>query len=153
MNKLNRGYYGIGIYHVKTGFNIGTLWRSAYIYGADFIFTIGKRYKKQASDTLCTYRHVPLWHFTNFRDFKDHIPYSAQIICVEIADGTESLATFKHPEQAIYLLGAEDDGLPEDILKGRKKVCIPSVRSYCLNVAVAGSIIMYDRFVKRNKED
>jgi len=148
---MSRGYYGIGIYHVKTHFNIGTLWRSAYIYGADFIFTIGKRYKKQSSDTLRAYKHVPLWNFTTFEDFKDHIPYTAQIICVEIVDGAESLATFKHPERAVYLLGAEDDGLPEVILKGRKKVCIPSVRSYCLNVAVAGSIIMYDRLVKRDK--
>jgi tRNA (guanosine-2'-O-)-methyltransferase len=43
-----RGYYGIGIENVKTAENVGTLWRSAYILGASFIFTIGKRYKKQA---------------------------------------------------------------------------------------------------------
>jgi hypothetical protein len=34
-----RGYFGIGIYHGKTEENIGTLWRSAYAYGADFVFT------------------------------------------------------------------------------------------------------------------
>lgn len=49
MNK--RGYFGIGIYNPKTETNMGTLWRSAYNFGADFIFTIGMRYKKMGSDT------------------------------------------------------------------------------------------------------
>ena len=35
MNK--RGYFGIGIFHGKTETNIGTLWRSAAILGADNI--------------------------------------------------------------------------------------------------------------------
>jgi len=47
-----RGFFGIGIQNIKTESNIGTLWRSANILGADFIYTIGKRYKKQSSDTM-----------------------------------------------------------------------------------------------------
>lgn len=65
-----RGYYGIGVYHPKTSANIGTLWREAYLYGADFIFTIGRRYKKQSSDTTKTIRHLPLWEFKTFEEFK-----------------------------------------------------------------------------------
>lgn len=38
-----RGYFGIGIFHGKSSENLGTLWRSAAILGADFIFTIGKQ--------------------------------------------------------------------------------------------------------------
>lgn len=45
MNKHE--YFGIGIYHVKNEENIGTLWRSANISGADFIFTIDRRYNGQ----------------------------------------------------------------------------------------------------------
>lgn len=33
---MKRGYYGIGIYHPKTTENVGTLWRSAHNFGADF---------------------------------------------------------------------------------------------------------------------
>ncbi len=46
------GYAAIGVYKGKTEHNIGTLWRSAYILGAAYIFTVEKRYKKQTSDVL-----------------------------------------------------------------------------------------------------
>lgn len=60
---MKRGYFGIGVYHPKNVINIGTLWRSANCFGADFLFTIGHRYKHQGSDTLKTYRHIPLYLF------------------------------------------------------------------------------------------
>ena len=97
MKKL-RGYFGIGILNNKTKFNIGTLYRSAFIFGASFIYTIGRRYTGQHSD---------------------------------------------------YLLGAEDSGISKNILaKCQYVLKIPG--DYCLNVATAGSIIMYDRIVKSN---
>jgi len=148
---MNRGYFGIGIYHIKNKVNIGTLWRSAYIYGASFVFTIGRRYEKQSSDTIKAYRHIPLWHFDDFEDFIKHSPYNTQIICIEITDNAYSLDNFCHPERAIYLLGAEDYGIPKSILRGRIKVYIPTARQFCLNVAVAGSVVMYDRFVKEGE--
>ena len=60
------GYYVIGIYHTKTECNVGTLYRSAYQLGAAFVFTIGRRYKKQASDTYNTTLHIPLYHYESF---------------------------------------------------------------------------------------
>jgi tRNA(Leu) C34 or U34 (ribose-2'-O)-methylase TrmL len=142
-----RGYFGIGIYHSKAEVNIGTLWRSAFIYDASFVFTIGRRYKKQASDTVKTWRHIPLLHFGSFDDLKNHGPYNCPIVCVETADKAVTLPRFSHPERAIYLLGAEDHGIPAEVMRGRSVVAIPA--RLCLNVAVAGSIVMYDRYVKR----
>ena len=50
-----RGYFAIGVYHPKNHLNIGTLWRTANILKAAFIFTVGARYKRfQCSDTLNT---------------------------------------------------------------------------------------------------
>ena len=142
------GYFGIGVYHPKYGVNIGTLWRSADIYGASFIFTIGRRYEKQASDTLKTWRRIPLWHFADFDDFHIHMPYNCPLVSVEIGQShAYSLPTYVHFKRAIYLLGAEDHGLPSEVIEASHHVVeIPSAR--CLNVAVAGSIVMYDRFVK-----
>lgn len=145
---MARGYYGIGIWHVKTATNIGTLWRSAWDFGASFVFTVGRRYKKQASDTQKTWRHIPLWHFTSLEELRDHIPYDAQLICVELTEDSHSLVNFVHPQRAMYLLGAEDHGLPERILAGNTCIRIPTARPFCLNVATAGSLVMYDRFVK-----
>lgn len=55
-----RGYFGIGIHCPKVTKNIGTLWRTAHILGADFMFIIGKRYENMRTDTRKSWRHVPL---------------------------------------------------------------------------------------------
>jgi tRNA G18 (ribose-2'-O)-methylase SpoU len=54
------GYFEIGINNGKTEHNIGTLWRSAYQLGANSIFTIGRRYNKQSSDTYNVPDQIPL---------------------------------------------------------------------------------------------
>lgn len=140
---MERGYFGIGVYHPKTTENIGTLWRSASNFGADFIFTIGKRYRRQASDTLKTDRHIPLYEYESFDDFKKHLPKVCRIVCIEKCEGAKNIKEAIHPEAAVYLLGAEDYGIPDDLLIGHQKVFIDT--PMCLNVAVAGSIVMYDR--------
>lgn len=143
---MKRGYYGIGIYQCKTSENIGTLWRSAQNFGADFIFTIGRRYKKQASDTTKATRHIPLFEYQSFEDFKNHLPNGCQIVCVEQTEGARNLKDSCHPESCAYLLGAEDYGIPENLMVGYQKVFIDT--PMCLNVAVSGSIVMYDRQTK-----
>jgi tRNA (guanosine-2'-O-)-methyltransferase len=143
---MKRGYFGIGIYHPKTTENIGTLWRSAHNFGADFIFTIGKRYKKQASDTTKAERHVPLYEYATFDDFKNHLPRGCEIVFIEQAEGAQNIKDANHPETACYVLGAEDYGVPEDLMKRHRKFYIDT--PYCLNVAVAGSITLYDRRTK-----
>lgn len=143
-----RGYFEIGIFHGKTPANVGTLWRSAFQMGAAGIFTIGRRYPKQASDTVQAYRHVPLRNYATFDDFLAALPYDAPLIGVEM--GGKPLAKVTHPERGIYLLGAEDHGLPPDVIaRCHRLISLPSVRTNSYNVSVAGSLVMYDRMVKR----
>lgn len=145
-----RGFFGIGIQNAKTEQNIGTLWRSASIMGASFIFTIGKRYKKQASDTMQSWRHIPLYNYETFEDFYKAMPYDCQLVGVELDAKSVPVEKFIHMERCIYLLGAEDIGLSKEALeKCHSLVQLPG--DYCMNVAVAGSIIMYDRIIKYNK--
>ncbi|GAH53934.1 unnamed protein product [marine sediment metagenome] len=143
-----RGYFGIGVYNAKTKMNIGTLWRSAQNFGASFIFTIGKRYKKQASDTTKAYRHIPLYNYETFKDFEKARSFSCPLIGIEQSKKSIDIKNYCHPEQAIYLLGAEDNGLPKKIQKKCQSIIHIST-PMCLNVAVAGSIIMFDRFNKK----
>ena len=147
-----RGFFGMGIYNPKAGVNIGTLWRSAYIYNAAFIFTVGRRYKKQSSDTMATPRHVPLHHYLTLEECIKYLPYDTQLVCVENKQATQYLNDFNHPQRAVYLLGSEDGGLPENILKDNIVVQIKSPKDFCFNVATAGSIVMYDRFIKGEKK-
>ena len=141
-----RGFFEIGIFHPKTPHNIGTLWRSAFQLGASGIFTIGRRYKRQASDTPNTPNQIPLRYFVDWDDFNNHRPYAAMLVGVEL--GGYPLANFCHPKSCVYLLGAEDHGLPPEILeKCQEVVSIESVSLPSYNVAVAGSILMYHRLI------
>ncbi len=146
-----RGFFAIGIEHPKTHHNIGTLWRSAYAFGAAFIFTLGpQRYTKQASDTLCVWRHIPLLHFASLEHFQESRPHDCELVGVEYLPDASILRKVAHPQRAVYLLGAEDHGLTKQALAiCQRLVRIPA--AYCLNVATAGSIVMYDRSAKADR--
>lgn len=141
---MTRGFFEIGVYHPKTEANLGTLMRSAFQLGAAGVFTIGRRYKEQASDTLKTWRHVPVRHFATFAEFQEARSLGARLIGVEM--GGKALSTTTHPQSAVYLLGAEDHGLPPDVLAACQQVIsLEAVRTPSYNVAVAGSLVMYHR--------
>lgn len=144
MNKQNRGYFGIGIENTKTPANLGTLWRSAYCFGAAFLFTIHQRWPRQASDTCKAWRHVPLIEHGTFEEFRHGIPRDCVLVGIELDDKAKPLKSFQHPERAVYLLGAEDYGLSTEARKQcHVLIQIDSIK--CLNVATAGSIVMWHR--------
>lgn len=142
-----KGNFEIGIFNTKIEQNLGTLWRSAYQLGAQGVFTIGKRYKYQSSDTVKVHRHIPVRHYETFDQFVENLqPTRLQTSLIGIEMGGQPLSSFSHPHTAIYLLGAEDHGLPQDILdQCDGVVSLESVRINSYNVAVAGSIVMYSR--------
>ena len=143
-HKIMRGYFEIGIYNGKTVANLGTLWRSAYQLGAAGIFIIGGRYQKQASDTVQAFRHIPFREYVDFEHFQNNRPYDCMLIGVEM-DG-RALSGYTHPERAVYLLGAEDSGLPKKVINECQSIIsIESIRVNSYNVAVAGSLVMYHR--------
>jgi len=141
------GYFGIGVYQVKRSENVGMLWRSAYQLGAAFLFTVGTRYKPQSDDVFKSWLRIPLFRYDTFDQMVDAAAYSCLLVGVEM--GGEPLPDFVHPERAIYVLGAEDGGLPKEITaRCHRVVSIPAVRAASYNVAVAGTLVMYDRMVK-----
>lgn len=145
----NRGFYGIGIYHPKHLCNQGTLWRSALCFGAAFVFTVGKRFRDQASDTTRSYRHIPMLHFLTLEDLVSHLPHSCPLVGVELDGAATPLDRYVHPERACYLLGAEDRGLPPEVMgKCVSLIQIDGLR-HCLNVSTAGSLVMYDRMIQK----
>lgn len=147
---MSRGFFEVGIYRGKTPANVGSLWRSAYQLGASGIFTVGKRYPNQASDTVQAYRHIPCREYADFDALIAGLPYGCPLVAVEM--GGRPLAKFTHPERAVYLLGAEDHGIPASLLaRCHHIVSLPSIRTQSYNVAVAGSLVMFDRQTKRGE--
>lgn len=148
---MTRGYFGVAVYHPRHEVNIGTLWRSAAAYGAAFIATVGRRYGTiQASDTPKALYHVPLFHYSSVAELVDHLPHGAPLVGVELDPRATELQRFQHPERAVYLLGAEDHGLPAQVVdRCHHLVQVPSSVGWSLNVAVAGSIVMAHRHMSR----
>jgi tRNA G18 (ribose-2'-O)-methylase SpoU len=147
--RAGRGFAAIGIWHPKTKINVGSLWRSAFLFDCAFVFTVGHRYTRQASDTIDTPQRTPMFHFTDLDDLVTHLPWSCPLVGVELDPRAEHLASFVHPERACYLLGAEDHGLPVSVLDQCHYLTqVETVVSQSMNVACAGSILLHDRHAK-----
>lgn len=150
-DKKEEQYFGIGIYQPKTEDNLGTLWRTAHVYGASFIFIIDAKYKKKSDDVLKVWSKIPLFQYENLEAFLATVPYSCKLVGIEMDQTSLPIQSYKHPERAVYLLGAEDNGLPKKLKeKCHDLIVLPGERS--LNVAVAGSIVVFDRINKLNHQ-
>lgn len=141
-----RGYFGVACYRPKTSNNVGSLWRSASLFGASFLATVGHRYQHQPTDTGLASLGTPLVHYRDLADLTDHLPYGCPLVGVELDDRSVSLDVFVHPHRALYLLGAEDDGLPRAVRDAcHYLVQIPTAVPVSMNVACAGSVILSHR--------
>ena len=98
------GFYGIGILNNANEFNIGTLWRSAYILVASFMFTVTKKYKPQSSDVTKAWTKIPLYHYETIGELKHNLPHSTKLIGVEMVKQSIPLIQFQHPIRGVYLL-------------------------------------------------
>lgn len=152
------GYFGIGVYAGRSSENTGTLWRSAWQLGAAFLYTVGRRYETSATDTVSAPGRVPLFEHRTWADFVAAAPNGARWVAVEM--GGVPLEDYDHPRNAVYVLGSEDNGLPNAVLRAcHDVVSLDSVNYASYNVAVAGTLVMYDRTAKekrkrrREKED
>ena len=91
--------------------------------------------------------HIPLVGYDTFDEFLSRLPKHSRLTGIELDAKAKPIQRFVHPEQAVYLLGAEDYGLPQSILGGCHAI-VQLPGDLCLNVAVAGSIVMFDRINK-----
>lgn len=154
MNMIrNRGgYYGIAIYHPKRECNVGSILRTGDLWNAQYFATIGPRYRRQASDTTFASHNVPMFEYNSFQEFYDYLPLDTLLVGVELDQRAVPLESFTHPKRACYLLGAEDHGLPEQVLdKCHQLIKLPG--DYSLNVSCCGTAVLWDRIVKEYNND
>ena len=139
-----RGYFGIGVERISKQLNLGNLMRSAHGFGASFFFTIGAQYSavEGISDTSRSIDHMPLYNWAGLDDMA--LPKGCSLVGVELMEGAVELPSFRHRLRAAYVLGPERGSLsPELVARCDHIVKIPT--SFCVNVAMAGAIVMYDR--------
>ena len=74
------------------------------------------------------------------------LPNGCKLVGVELLDDAIDLPSFRHPLRAAYVLGPEMGSLSEPLLaRCHYTVKIPT--RFCVNVAMAGAIVMYDRTI------
>lgn len=141
-----RGYFGIGVEGISKQFNVGNLFRTAHAFGASFVFTINAHYKvrEAKSDTSRALGHVPYYDWDAPKDMA--LPKGCKLVAIELLDEAVDLPSFRHPLNAAYVLGRERGNVTPDLL-ARADHVIKIPTKFCVNVGIAGAIVMYDRMV------
>lgn len=145
-----RGYFGIGVEGLSKAMNAGNLFRTAHAFGASFVFTINAPYSLNSgkSDTSLAPLHVPWHRYDGVGDLV--LPEGCELIGIEFLEAAEELPSFHHPAQAAYVLGPERGSLSPDLLAACDHVVRIPTR-FCVNVATAGAIVMYDRLLTHGR--
>jgi tRNA G18 (ribose-2'-O)-methylase SpoU len=139
-----RGYFAIGAERSSKALNLGNLMRSAHAFGASFTFTIGATYQalEARADTSKGQSHIPHYNWDRPADLI--LPKGCKLVGIELLDDAIDLPSFRHPLQAAYVLGPEKGSLSPELLE-RCDFTVKIPTSFCINVAMAGAIVMYDR--------
>lgn len=130
----------LGLWHVSDPGNVGTLLRAADAFGAAIALSPGcadPLGPKALRASVGAIFRVPLLALADAP--KPWIAF--------VAHGGEPLAELDLPGPATFLLGAEREGLPEDVVADSNYVVtipLPGAAE-SLNVAAAGAIALYER--------
>jgi TrmH family RNA methyltransferase len=130
---------GLALWHVGDPGNVGTLIRSADAYGASVALSAGcadptgpKALRASAGAIF----RVPVGRFDEVTGHRVAL----------VTRGGEPLAKVELMEGTVFVLGAERDGLPEDVVATCEAIAsIPVAETAeSLNVAIAGAIALYE---------
>jgi tRNA G18 (ribose-2'-O)-methylase SpoU len=140
-----KGYFAIGAEGISKPMNLGALMRTANAFGASFVFSVNAEDRTKAaykSDTSRTFKTVPYYQWESIDEIV--LPRECQMVGIELTDDAVDLPEFKHPRMAAYVLGPERGNLsPEMQAKCAHIIKIPT--NFCINVSLAGALVMYDR--------
>lgn len=141
---MPRGYFAIGAERMSKALNLGNLMRSAHAFGASFTFTVGATYQalEARADTSKAQGHLPHYNWGDINEMA--LPQGCKLVGIELVADAIDLPSFRHPLRAAYVLGPERGALSEQLL-ARCDYVVKIPTHFCINVAMAGAIVMYDR--------
>jgi tRNA G18 (ribose-2'-O)-methylase SpoU len=146
-----RGYFGIGVEESSKEGNMGNLVRSAHAFGASFFFAIAPAVNVRAvrgTDTSGAFDHIPFYKFDTVGAVI--LPRGCALVGVELTPDAVELPSFRHPQCAAYVLGPEM-GSVSPALQAKCDHMIKIPMKFCINVGVAGALVMYDRLVSTGR--
>lgn len=146
-----RGYFAIGIERLSKAGNAGNLMRTAHAFGASFFFLVdpatGLR-EMRKTDTSGAGDHLPLYLYDSAATLD--LPQGCQLVGVELVEEAIPLPSFRHPTRAAYVLGPERGSLTPE-MQARCAFMVKIPMKFCINVGVAGALIMYDRMLSMGR--
>lgn len=147
---MARGYFGVGAERISKPMNLGNLFRTAHAFGASFLFTVAAHQKLglARSDTSSSYKNIPAYQFDDPKDLR--LPEGCSLVGVELADQAIDLPRFRHPRCAAYILGPERGSL-SDAITARCDFVVRIPTRFCINLATAGAIVIYDRMLSMGR--
>ena len=145
----------IAAWNITKEHNVGSLVRSAHAVAAEEVILVGEReWNVEAARTAELYTTVT--QLVDIEAFRNHLASQRwSLVSVELDQGAVSVFDADYPERPCFLLGAELGGVPGELLEESELVVqipqwglVPS-----LNLAVAGSIVLYDFLGKLRREE
>ncbi len=146
-----RGYFAIGVEGISKPMNLGNLMRSAHAFGASFFFVVAPAVSTREtrhSDTSDSSNHLPLYTYDTVEDLV--LPRGCALVGVEFTPDAVDLPSFHHPSAAAYVLGPERGALSA-AMTARCDHLVKIPTKFCINLGVAGALLMYDRQLARGK--
>ncbi len=140
-----RGYFAIGAEGISKPMNLGALMRTANAFGASFVFSVNADDKTKIAykaDTSRTFKNLPYYQWDSIDEMV--FPKGIQMVGIELTDDAVELPEFRHPRMAAYVLGRERGSLSEDMI-ARCDHIVKIPTRFCINVSLAGALVMYDR--------
>ncbi|WP_205967452.1 RNA methyltransferase [Aquisalinus luteolus] len=144
---MMRGYFGVGAERISKARNLGTILRTANGFGASFVFTVQMHHSLRdinSADTSKGAQHLPFYPWPSLEEMQ--LPARCTLVGVELTDEAIPLPSFRHPMQAAYLFGPEKGSLSDEATAMCDHVIKIPTR-FCVNVAVATAVILYDRMI------
>ncbi len=145
--------FAIAAWGISKEHNVGSLVRTAHAAAASELVLVGEReWNVEAARTADLYTTIE--QPVGLDEFRDHLLKRRwNLVAVELHDRAVNLFEARYPERPCFLLGAELGGVPEELIDESELVVqipqwglVPS-----LNLAVAGSIVLYDYLTKLHR--
>jgi tRNA G18 (ribose-2'-O)-methylase SpoU len=143
----------VAAWNITKEHNVGSLVRTAHAVAAEEVILIGDRdWNVEAAKTSELYTTVTM--LPDLRAFRAHLAAGEwRLVAIELDDRAVPVFEAVYPQRPCFLLGAELGGVPEELLEAADLVVqipqwglVPS-----LNLAVAGSIVLYDYLGKLHR--
>jgi tRNA(Leu) C34 or U34 (ribose-2'-O)-methylase TrmL len=141
---------GVVLINPKFPHNVGATIRACSCFGVESLVWTGSRIELSRYERLPREERMKGYKSVRFMNHERPIEWFGECtpVCVEVFENSEPLTLFEHPDDAVYVFGPEDGGVPQVIRRlCHRFVHIPA--HFCLNLSAAVNVVLAHRLMSR----